>query len=636
MSKYIEQTLLATLVGMLSVSVTGCATPDKQVAGPGEKTRITRLDDLPQHSYPITEKPSELLGSRERILELADAVARDVQADLDTYEITDNSTLQRMYGTLLTVDLLHERFDSVLARIEQIRVLEDKESAKQTTGLTTLAMIDARRAVGAGSGDTAYRQAFRRSLSERAGKLPWDIVQDDIQSTKGRMEILSPNLIMGAVQAQIDPVVENTGELSGEQASAVVSMYVTLNERIPLKDETIGALQEIIDANKTAKTDIWADRSATLAGDPDLSPVLMGVWDSGTDVDVFSDRLFVNRNERPDGRDSDNNGFVDDVHGIAYDIHAQRTTGLICPLEDAAGRIDNVMKHMKGFMDLQAAVDSPEASELKHHLASLDQADVKGFIEDLGLAGNYAHGTHVAGIMQEGNPAARLLIARLSYDHRMKPVARTIEWARRDAAKCRDTVEYFKQQGVRVVNMSWGERRQDAEDSLERNGIGESAEQRRELARQVFELQRAGLYEAIKNAPDVLFVAAAGNADNDVRFDEDIPSSFDLPNLLVVGAVDQAGEPTSFTSFGQTVQVYANGFEVESYVPGGSRMKMSGTSMASPNVANLVGKILAVSPDLTPPQVIALITKGSDRKPSGDTSFLLINPKKTLNLLKAS
>ena len=183
--------------------------------------------------------------------------------------------------------------------------------------------------------------------------------------------------------------------------------------------------------------------------------------------------------------------------------------------------------------------------------------------------------------------------------------------------------------------MSWGEAQRDAEQSLERNGIGKDAEERRQIARQVFSLQKNGLYDAIKNAPNILFICAAGNADTDVEFDQDIPSSFDLPNLLVVGAVDQAGDPTSFTSFGKTVQVYANGFEVDSYVPGGERMKMSGTSMASPQAANLTGKLLAVDPTLSPPEVIELIKKGADRKTAGDASFLLMNPKRTVEMLQA-
>lgn len=609
--------------------VIGCAN------GAGGKIRITKADDLPQHTYPVSGKVAELVESDARVGELAEKVRADIEADLAAYDIRDDSTLQRMYGRLLTIDLLEGRHDSALARIEQIRELEDKEAKKLMTGLTTQATIAARREVGEDGCPTAYKRAFRRHLADRAGRLPWDVVQDLVQENKGRMEILSENLLMGVIQARMEPAVEKTGELSADQASSVIGMRFTMKERLPLKDEIIGVYQELIDANKTVKPDIWGARSVTLSADENLTPVLVGVWDSGTDVDVFKDRLFTNARERFDGKDTDGNGYVDDVHGIAFDIHARRTTGLLCPLEDAADRMPRVMDHIKGFMDLQAAVDSPEATALKQHIGSLAPEEVKGFIEDLGLAGNYAHGTHVAGIMADDNPFARLLIARLSYDHRMTPVARTVEWGRRDGAKCRDTVKYFKEHGVRVVNMSWGEAQKDAEESLEQNGIGKDAEERREIARKVFALQKEGLYGAINSAPDILFVCGAGNADNDVEFDQYIPSSFDLPNVLVVGAVDQAGDPTTFTSFGRTVQVYANGFEVESYVPGGERMKMSGTSMSSPNAANLAAKLLAIDPTLTPPKIIKLIKKGADKKTVGDRSFLLMNPKRTVGLLRS-
>ena len=99
----------------------------------------------------------------------------------------------------------------------------------------------------------------------------------------------------------------------------------------------------------------------------------------------------------------------------------------------------------------------------------------------------------------------------------------------------------------------------------------------------------------------------------------------------MVGAVNQAGDETSFTSYGDTVVVDADGYRVESYVPGGTRMKESGTSMASPNVANLAGKLFALDPSLTPEQVIALIKQGADA--SADGRRHLINPKATVALL---
>jgi hypothetical protein len=46
-----------------------------------------------------------------------------------------------------------------------------------------------------------------------------------------------------------------------------------------------------------------------------------------------------------------------------------------------------------------------------------------------------------------------------------------------------------------------------------------------------------------------------------------------------------------FTCHGKTVGIHANGFEIESYLPGGKRLALSATSMVVPNVANLAGKL---------------------------------------------
>jgi subtilisin family serine protease len=287
---------------------------------------------------------------------------------------------------------------------------------------------------------------------------------------------------------------------------------------------------------------------------------------------------------------------------------------------------------IKGMLDLRAAIDSDEASALKTRMSQIKPEEVKPFIEDLNLFSNYAHGTHVAGITAAGNPAARILSARMTYDHRMIPMAPTVELAKKEAVMYREVVDYFKATSVRVVNMSWGGSQKDIEAALEANGIETDATKRAELAREIFKIGRDSLYDALKSAPEILFVCAAGNSDNDNEFEELIPSSFKLPNMLTVGAVDQAGDRTSFTTFGGNVEVYANGFEVESYIPGGERMPFSGTSMASPNVANLAGKLIALNPKLTPEEVIALIKKGI--QPGGNENFPLINPKQTVGLVK--
>jgi subtilisin family serine protease len=192
--------------------------------------------------------------------------------------------------------------------------------------------------------------------------------------------------------------------------------------------------------------------------------------------------------------------------------------------------------------------------------------------------------------------------------------------------------DYFRTRNVRVVNMSWGDDVQEFEAWLSKTGRGSDPAERKRKAEELYRIWHDAVENAIKNAPNTLFVAAAGNSDSNAGFLGDVPASFHLPNLLVVGAVNQAGEETSFTSYGDTVAVDADGYEVESYVPGGAKLKLSGTSMASPNVANLAAKLFALNPTLTPARVIELIKNGATT--SGDGRRHLIDEKRSVALLE--
>ena len=77
--------------------------------------------------------------------------------------------------------------------------------------------------------------------------------------------------------------------------------------------------------------------------------------------------------------------------------------------------------------------------------------------------------------------------------------------------------------------------------------------------------------------------------------------------------------------------MHANGFEVDSFVPGGDRLKLSGTSMAAPQVTNLAAKLFALNPDLTVAQVKSLILGSADR--NGRVN--LINPRAALAKARA-
>ena len=256
--------------------------------------------------------------------------------------------------------------------------------------------------------------------------------------------------------------------------------------------------------------------------------------------------------------------------------------------------------------------------------------EYKSTIEEINLVGNWMHGTHVAGIAVAGNPYARIVVARIEFGHTIRPdPCPSQELAERDARNMQIYVDFMRKNDVRVVNMSWGGSVKGIEEDLELCGIGKTPDERKAIARKYFDLQKNALAKAFASAPDILFVAAAGNANSDSTFAEQIPAAIDAPNLLTVGAVDKAGDEASFTSYGPTVVVHANGYQVESVIPGGDKLAESGTSMASPQVANLAGKILAVNPSLKPKDVIALIRDTAEKTADGRRT--LVNPKKAVD-----
>jgi subtilisin family serine protease len=578
-----------------------------------EKKKVEKADDLPRHTYKVSEAPSALFLDDVPFAALSAAVGKDMDDDLAAYDIQDRTTLQAFTGTKIAFAMLSRDYAGTLDLVAHLRSLQEKPSEKLTAGLTAEAWARAHIAHPSTEG---FEEAFRSELAARIKALPWDLVQDDIKSVKGGFEIRSQNLFVGLAQQQFDPGAQKTGDISASVARQLIGFRNQIVNYLPEKQMIVAVLTDIVASHTVKKPDRWTPRLVILGSGEKASPVRIGIWDSGVDTELFKDRVITDAAGR---------------HGIAFTLHAEPSPDLLYPLGEQKDHVDELIARAKGFVDVQASVDSPEATELKTFMGTLKPDQVKATLENLEMVVNYVHGSHVTGIAMDGNPFAQLVVGRITFDYHIIPEVPTIEQARKNAAEYAGVVDYFKQNGVRVVNMSWGGALKDDEDALEANGAGGTADERKKLARQIFDIDTDGLRAALKSAPGILFVVAAGNSNNNVKFDEVAPSSFQLPNMITVGAVDQAGEETSFSSFGPMVNVHANGFEVESYIPGGKRLKLSGTSMASPQVTNLGAKLFALDPKLTPEEAKQLILDGCDR--NGRVN--LISEVKSVALLHA-
>ena len=596
---------------------------------PPARMPVDRVEDLPQHRYAVPTTATELVRDDPQFAAFAQRLEADLRADLAAYDIRDRATLKSYYGTLSQIALHGGDFDHALAWQDSIAAVEDKPALKLLTGLVERAWVEAAR-----GGETGRVDRFRESFGRAVGALPYERVQAELRAMKVRFEQTYPNLLLGFILVEVEPSAKG-GEVSRELAQRLVDFRHALDVRVAVRDAAVQVLRETIAENAVVKLDIWKARDVSLEGRTDVSPVVIGIWDSGVDVSVYPGKLYTNTRETPANlRDDDGNGFIDDVYGIAFDVQHRPATALLPTLTFDAQMEARYRRLSKGFSDMQAGIDSPDAEELRRVMGTLAVEEFPSFVEGFLEYTEYAHGTHVAGIAVAASPVARILTVRETYDwYRAVPGRQTLERVEAEARKFRRIVAHLQASGARVVTMSWSYSAQDYEEILEKNNAGGSAEERRALAQRMFDISAGALHEAIASAPEILFVAAAGNDDADNRFTTSVPASLDLPNVITAGAVDRAGDEAAFTSYGK-VDVYANGYEVESYLPGGEILRGSGTSMAAPQVANLAAKLLAVRPDLSVAQLRDLILRAADeRKVGPDRRLKLLHPKRSLELL---
>ena len=94
------------------------------------KPRIERAADLPRFSYKIDGKLEDVVRQAERFAPVAAAIRRDTESVLAGYDIPDRATLRGLVTQIAVLDFLDAQYDRTLARLEQVRALEDKPADK--------------------------------------------------------------------------------------------------------------------------------------------------------------------------------------------------------------------------------------------------------------------------------------------------------------------------------------------------------------------------------------------------------------------------------------------------------------------------------------------------------------------------
>jgi subtilisin family serine protease len=187
------------------------------------------------------------------------------------------------------------------------------------------------------------------------------------------------------------------------------------------------------------------------------------------------------------------------------------------------------------------------------------------------------HGTHCAGIIgAEGEN--NLGIAGVNWKVQIMPLKFMNaggSGTTKDAIEAINYVIDRKKAGVnvRIISASWGSTQKSK--ALE------------DVIRKAYE-------------NDILFVAAAGNAttDNDRR--PHFPSSYNVPNVISVAALDRKDQLATFSNYGaKSVAIAAPGVEILSTWLENQYEEKSGTSMATPVVSGVAALILAENPRMS-------------------------------------
>jgi hypothetical protein len=449
-------------------------------------------------------------------------------------------------------------------------------------------------------------QATADSLTRTLAGADPLIVRDEVLRRYGVAQMVSPAFHAGSAALGLDPEAKAQGSLGLQNALGLAFMRFETDAIPPCRAEILAALKTWLDDPAHQPVDIWPARAPTQADLSAARPVVIAVWEAGYDPSLFDGQLAIDPAEPLDGIDNDGNGVIDDWNGPTYDLKFHPTPERFhSPSPELARRLGLQFALEKGLLDLGYGDDTAEARFVAQRSREADAAEQ---IEDIRVSaewGGWSHGTWVASLIADTAPFVRLYtVTSFPGNDHPDPVPQEEADAERWAATLPAIAARLRGAGVRVVNMSWGGSADGAARDLLRSGAETDPVKATARGIVIDRITRDAVSALIRDCPDILFVAAAGNTDQTEAGSRSTPQTLVYPNLLVVGGTGVAGNATAFSTYGAGVKLYALAEGNEVRAPGGQIMRASGTSFAAPTAVRAAASMLSVNAALTPPQII--------------------------------
>lgn len=587
-----------------------------------DRPAIRSQSDLPPTRFEFARLPSEMMDTP-AFLAMLPALRKEGERLLRDYDVQDTQLRGQLIIGLAAVAVSDGRKDDALRLVADYRAMQSKPQTKRLGALgTDLA------AVQIGLPENRKCAVAAAHISELLAGTDPAVVRDQFLSSFGALQVASVPYYAGTAAGLLDPVARQRGSLNVVQGLTLALWHVSASALPQCRTQLVAAGRAWLDAPANRPIDIWPERQPDAAAFATAKPVVVAVWDSGYDTTLFPGQLASDPAEPLDGHDNDGNGVVDDWNGPTYDVALRpRASAIMLPTRFLQSRLAAQAAFDKGELDLRFGFETQEAAlfaERARTATAKEQGDdVLAGQEN----GGRSHGTACASEIADGAPYMRLYnFAALpwGFGENKQPVAYDEATIARWADAIKRAGSRFRGANVRVVSMSWGLTADEITQQLLDLGLEKDEDRAKTRGIAMQKTIVDALRELMRSCPNILFVVAAGNSNQADDIQADATEKFNLPNLMHIGATGTNGRPTSFTVFGKSVDLYAQGEAVKLRWPGDIVLHESGTSMAAPLVARAAAQMLAVKPSLTAAEVRdGLLASAS----TGDQELKLLSPK---------